>query len=751
MNYQKLEAVRSSYLKKHHKYEMVYYRKYDYKVLDNVIFKKKTGIGAKGTYNDCIIMADTETSKDHNAQLLDEFGNPDPTPNHVVAWTISVRFFHINIVTLYGTRPSEFIDALHILRQHLKGDMIYIYFHHLAYDWVFLRRFIIRALCEPKKQLNTKSHYPIYIEFENGITLRDSLILSGCKLEKWAEDLNVEHKKAVGSWDYDQIRDQQDTPCFTPEELHYIENDTLAGVECIDALLLELNKSVYSIPYTATGIPREEIRHRANQNQGHDKFFKAQCLSYEQYIKFTKLYHGGYSHGNRYFIDMTLDLEDTECFDFVSSYLFALLAFKYPKGKFTPFRDCKPQFIIDNSEKYAFVFKVSFINIKLKDQLEPMPALQSSKCENSITMVTDNGRVLSAGFCSLYLCEQDLIVLADQYEWDDHTMCTEVECTRKDYLPRWFTDYVFELFKNKCELKDIGDGNFDHVRYALSKSRANSCYGMCCQKVIRLEDIEVIEPGYYQINPEGDTAYFTSGEYRQNFDKDPEKEYKKYCNRKNSVLPYQVGCYCTAFAFRQLFELGKCVRRYYGKSGKLAMPVRWYYSDTDSAYSDDWDYVKLYAFNQRCKEMLLANGYGAVEAHGKEFWLGIAEFDGAYSEYRVLGSKRYAGRSKKDGELHITVAGVPKKGAACLKDDLNKFTKDFIFDGKTTGKLTHYYIFNDIYIDDYGNEIGDSIDLEPCDYLMDAVNKWNFIEEEEIIYNFVGEESDHFEREFYEI
>ena len=44
------------------------------------------------------------------------------------------------------------------------------------------------------------------------------------------------------------------------------------------------------------------------------------------------------------------------------------------------------------------------------------------------------------------------------------------------------------------------------------------------------------------------------------------------------------------------------------------------------------------------------------------------------------------------------------------------------FDGLTTGKLTHtYFTVDDIYIDKYGNETGDSIDLSPCDYLLSAI------------------------------
>lgn len=746
--YEKMERSHRSWLQTHHKYQMIPFLMFDYKVLSNIMYKAKRGHGREGTYNDCIIMADTETSKHHDREVYDEFGNREALPNHICAWTLSIRAYHMNIVTLYGTRPSEFIKCLVMLRNSLQGDDIYIYFHNLPFDYFHLRRFLFKEFGYPKRQLNVKSHYPINIQWENGIILKDSLILAGCKLEKWAKDMNVEHQKAVGSWDYDLIRDQGGE--FNNEELRYIENDTLAGVECIDALLISLNKSIYSIPYTATGIPREEVRNRGKKHNAHD-WFKRQALTYEQLLKFQKLYHGGYTHANRYFIDEMLDEDNMECFDFNSSYPFCLLAFKYPAEAFHPYEDdnIDIDYILRNSEDFAFIFKITFINIKLKDNLEPMPALQSTKCQQTINMITDNGRVISAGFCWLYICEQDLAVISEQYT-AERIEISEVEVAAKDYLPRWFTDYVFECYQAKC-LEKIADP-FDPVRYALSKARVNSLYGLTVQFPCRRELIEVTEPGMYQINEDGDQAYFTSGEYREDFDKDLKEVYKKYCNRQTAVLPYQIGSYCTAFAFRNLFELGKCVKRYYGPDGKLAAPVRWIYSDTDSCYSDEWDYLKIYKYNQRCKEMLLANGYGAVEVGGEEFWLGVAthkEPEDTYIEFKVLGSKRYAGRSKEDNELHITVAGVPKKGAICLQDDLNNFTKDFIFDGNITGKLTHYYIPHEIYIDEWGNEVGDSIDLQPCDYHLDAVNKWEFIEQsEEILLSIYGEESDQFEQEF---
>ena len=729
----KAAAVRSSYINTYHKYKMVSWDKFDYSILTrNTMYYKKKGKFQKGTWNDIIIGADTETSKSHEI-------SSDPLPNHVVAWTLSIRMFHCNICTIYGTKPSEMIEAFKRIRAALKGDEIYCYFHNMAYDWVFLRLFFYKEFGHPVKELNTKPHYPILLAFENGIILKDSLILAGCKLEKWANDLNVKHKKAVGSWDYDKIRDQGES--FTRSELHYIENDTLALVECLDALCISLNKNINTIPYTATGIPREEVRERAKNNNGHRDFLR-KALTYEQQLKFENLYHGGYSHGNRYFIGDILDDDITKCRDFASSYPFCLIAFRYPSSAFVELgKIVKPEYIIRNAEDYAFIFKVSFFNIRLKDKAFPMPALQASKCFSSVNMETDNGRVLQAGYCCLYICEQDLLVLADQYEWSEDSMCTEVEMATKNYLPRWFTDYVYELYAAKCRMKPLSKE--DPVGYALAKARVNSVYGLTVQKPVRENFIEVKEPGMYKINREGDMDFFQSGEYRIDFDTDMRKEYEKYLKNPNSVLNYQIGSYCTAYAFRNLFKLGECVNKAYRKDGKLAYPPHWYYSDTDSCYSDDWNEEKIAAYNNECKELLKKNGYGPVIVNNKEYWLGIAEPDAEYSEYVVLGSKRYAGRDVNDNKLHITVAGVPKKGAECLKDDLKNFQKDFIFDGVTTGKLSHFYIFSadGIYTDEWGNEIGDSIDLQPCDYLLDAVNRYEFIETDDYYMEYYGEEN----------
>ena len=689
MTRKELEQTRKNYLQKYLVYQLTQWDKFNYEILNNVMYTRRSGRGRNDTWSDVIMMADTETSK----KCIEREGE-----NHVCAWSMSIRAFDMNLVTLFGHDPDEFVECLSRVRDHIQGDRLILFFHNLPYDWTFLRKFIFEKFGQPVKQLNIKSHYPLFINLSNGIQIRDSLILAQRSLEKWAKDMKVEHLKAVGSWDYEKIRSQKDV--FTTSELEYIEHDTLAGVECIQATLKALNKKIWSLPYTATGIPREEVRKRGLKNGAKDLFERI-SIEYETYKKLEKVFHGGFTHANRHIIGQFIGLEEkttVSCFDFASSYPFVLLSERYPLEKFTPFPDRHICDILRSSENNAFIFKLILFKPRLKNDFIPMPARQFSKCVKSINPMLDNGRILSADYVEIYLNEIDLEVINNQYEWEGD-LCCEIETARKKYLPRWFTDYIFELFENKCTLK-----HGDPVLYALAKAKLNSLYGLCVQKSIK-----------QQIDED-----YATGEYLINTDLDEKTLYDKYLKNKGNILLFSWGCYCTSYAFRNLFTLGSCVD---DQGEKVS---HWLYSDTDSCYSDSWDLRKVEEYNKKCKEKLLKNNYGPVTINEKEFWLGIAEHkegEDDYNEFVTVGAKRYCGRNIEDGILHLTVAGVPKKpGALCLENDITNFREGFIFSGTKTGKLTHKYYYTDhIYEDDNGNITGDSIDLTPCDYLLSSV------------------------------
>lgn len=797
MTGQELYEIRKTWLSRHHKYSMTYWNDFDYKVLENVMWHNKAG-KRKGSYNDVIIMFDTETSKkpldldaiyeNHILNVTDTVADelreilacndlkwnkeyntiakqkkmqkvgikitkdgtdsidilyhqltmsyPSIFPveyaeynmleniyhyldapdyidvkeigeNHVVAWTISIRAFDMNIVTLYGHRPSELMTCIKNILDKFQGDETYMYAHNLPYDYWFLRRFFMSEFGHPTKQLNVKPHYPISVQFPNGLILKDSLILAQRKLEKWADDLNVEHKKAVGCWDYDKIRNQDDE--FTEDELKYIECDTLAGVECIQETLRTLNKSIYSIPYTATGIPRGDVQKLAKENGFKEKFLKM-APDFNQYRKLVELFHGGYTHANRHFIENTINEKIhgiVQAFDFSSSYPFCLLCRKYPMEKFTPEDDMSIEEIVEDSDENAYMFLFVAKNIRLKDKKHPMPYLQYSKKQDCINPLTDNGRVLRSDYFTIYLNEVDAKIILSQYTWDD-AYCTEVEQASKDWLPKWFTDYIYKCYYDNKMYKGVDD-----VLYSISKAKTNSIYGLCVQRSIR----EIIEEVYKDyIDDKG--VEHKSGEYiiKEYDEETAKKEYAKYLKRYTSVLPYFFGVWCTSYACENLHRLG-------------SMCDVWLYSDTDSVYGIGWHYDEVDAYNKECYDILTSRGYKPFKnAKGREFILGKAETeeDDLYKEFRVLGAKRYCGRhifGKHKDKITITLAGVPKKGSECLNDDIKNFRTGMVFDGITTGKKMHtYFTVDDIYIDAYGNETGDSIDLSPCDYLLSSID-----------------------------
>ena len=652
---------------------MIYWRLWDFSLLNTVEAKNKRG----GSFNNIIIMADTETSKSRKNKLVD--GKWDKVENYVVAWSVGF-ILHGTEYVLYGRKPSELIECLENMRDSMPGEQTYVYFHNLAYDYQFLRKFFIRAWGEPVNQLNTKPLYPLFIEYGNGLCLRDSLMLAQRKIERWANDLNVKHKKAVGKWDYEKIRNQ-DTE-LSEDELEYIQNDVLAGVECLDTMCEQLNVSVGYLPYTNTGIVRREIKNAGRKFHANDLFKK--CVPDENLKNMLeKAYHGGYSHGNRDYIGWIF--KDVTAYDFSSSYPYVAISEKFPMTKFSPLKGVKnAEFIIESANDYAFIFKILINGISLKEN-EPMPSLSLAKCERTINPICDNGRILEADFVETYMTEQELILLFSQYKIDKYIIM-DIWKSRKDYLPKWLRDKIYEYFTKKTQLKD-GD---DPVMYQISKGMLNAIYGLMCEHPCRRGIIEDYETGEYL-----------------SFD----GNYEDYLKSRSNVLLYQWGVWITAYAQVNLYKLGYCCDE-------------WLYCDTDSVYGRGWDNELIDLYNAECIEKVRLSGYGPVKNknNGKIYHLGVAEFDGYYTEYKVLGAKRYACRDE-NGEIKITVSGVPKKaGKECLNNDLNNFKEGFSFSGEKTGKKTHYYLYSDgIYIDKNGNECADSIDLVPCDYLLDRV------------------------------
>lgn len=668
-------------------YQFLYWKDFDFSIFKHIYIREK-GNKKKTSYADLIIMADTETSR-----------KPDPTTeeNHICAWSIAFRAFGFNICTLWGQNPREFCDMLENLRKQLTCDHVYVYFHNLPYDWIFLRQFLFEKFGKPINQLNIKPLYPIFMQFSNGLWFKDSLILAQRNLDKWAKDMKVEHTKALGAWDYTKYRNQSDE--LSDDELLYIEHDVLAGVECLDATLHAIKKTIGTIPYTATGIVRTECRNEGRKNKAHDWFLRVQPDDYKIQQLLELLFTGGYTHGNRNAISFIFP---GECEDIASSYPFINLTEKVPAEQFWKLKKkIDAAYLLKNSDNYAFIFKLKAKKVKLRNKYYPMPYLSKDKAQLLVNPICDNGRVLSASEVEIIYNEIDLEIFIYQYKWEGELEISDVYAAYKDYLPRWLTDYVYKRFELKTKLKGV-----DPVLYQIEKGKLNACsYGMLAMHPVKINIVED----------------YDTGEYKEEENFNAESEYKKYLNKRSSFLPYPVAPWITSAARRQLFKIGTCV----------ATKGLWLYSDTDSVYATKFNKKKIARFNRECIEKLKARGYDGIEYNGKIYYPGVLEDDGQYMQFKTLHSKCYAKRPLTaigdnfimGEDLQITVAGVPKKGAASLENNLNNFKVGFIFDGKTSGKLQHKHNFiNKIYVDEWGNLTGDSIDLSPANYQIKDSN-----------------------------
>ena len=679
---------------------MINYKDYDYMRLFDGNYIRRSNAGHYLGVYEKVITVDTETYVYDKKDI-----------GFVTDWTITIE----NDACIYGNHVSDLVETIDKICTTLHADsehLVRFYIHNLPYDYNFLRNHMFEKWGLPEKSLASKTHKYIFLKWQgHGIEFRDSLILTQRSLEKLCKDMETT-EKAVGTWDYRKFR-TPDSP-RTAKEIAYVCTDTIALCKAIRKYIDQRGFNVANCPLTNTGFIRNNARRRARQDKKWRAQFQKMKLTLEQYDQMVDCYHGGYVHANRYYVN-SLITDPVECYDFTSSYIAWMCYCKFPMSNFCYTNSITLKDIMELKEDYAFSGYIRIKNVKLKKEC-PMPPLAFSKAKVCIfpdsenktkkqqfSENLDNGKIVNADLVIYPFTDPDLevILTSYDYEWAD---VSKVMRATKDYLPSWFTDYLMELFFKKCTLKDS-----DYANYMISKGELNGMYGMTVQKIIQILCTEVMD----------------SGEWRQTEPEDRQEALNKFYNNKNSFMPYQWGVWITAYAQAMLFRLGACCRN-------------WLYSDTDSVKGCNWDYEKLKEFNDNIVKLSENRNIGVVNYDNKVYRLGIADFDGIYSEFKTMGSKRYCYRDSKDGKLHLTVAGVPKEGIHCINDDISNFRKGFIFQNNLTfrrnyrrnngwqdpkWKMKTEYLFNDgikeIVIDGCKIEYGCAVRLTDTEYELD--------------------------------
>lgn len=595
--------------------------------------------------------------------------------------------FSINEDVYYGRELFEFEDLLSDLP---KGVSFIIWVHNLGYEHAT----VLMNLFHTERLFARSPHDPMYVVYKEhpDIMFRCSYILTNMSLETWGNELGL--PKLVGNLDYNILRTPK-TPLFD-FEMDYCERDcqvVYAGIKDH----LNYYTDIYDIPLTNTGKVRRPIKKKLTNNKEYMKEIKRLIpRDAEEYKRFQKVFAGGYTHGNRKYLDKIIR-DNIYHSDEASAYPFCIIAYKYPYSKWAYIgkRLPDPRYF----ENRAYIMNLYFEDLECTSW---NTYISVSKTAHT-GVLTDNGRILCAKTCQLWVTEQDYITIMNNYKWSKiESLGTWI--AHKQYLPTPYIEEVLKLYAEKTTLKGR-----DPVLYAQKKAHLNSLYGMSVSSLI-YSDVEQLADGSWHIND------LTREQVEAELTR-----MKRWFDKK-FFLSYACGCYITAYARRRIW---KCI-----EYDNHAMDKDLLYTDTDSLfYIGNHD---LSWFNDECDELLKA----ACEYHGLDYNLtrpldkqgmshplGVMEYEdiGEIKAFRTLGAKKYI-EEHTDNKLYMTVSGVNKSAALSLKS-INQFEDGHVFDKDDPNvhrqEITYLYDMPEVtYPDGYVSKLKYGINMRPTGYKL---------------------------------
>lgn len=630
-----------------------------------------------GKYSDTITSFDIEVSK-----------NPFKDNSFMYVWQWAIE----NYGVVMGRTWQEYLDLQEYLESKCKekGYKLVVYVHNLSFEWQYLRG-ILNAQ-DVEKVMCLDSRKVLSFRYKH-MEYRCSYMLSNLSLAQWTRDMKVEHQKLKGDLDYSVTR-YPGTP-LTTKELRYCVNDVQGVVEAVRAELVEMGNTLDTIPKTATGYPRADMRKIAEDSgNGYRGLLKKMIVTEDEYKHLRWSFSGGYVHASRFYAGQVLHGVDS--YDRSSSYPDVMVNCKFPVGRSRKLERGDGTIREGDIVRYMqsgkrFVIRVRFINLRLSDEFDPAPYISYSKVEESRHRASskgfkcDNGRVMSAPECTTTVTDVDLRIILNHYDFDSIDFISGYWWNAA-YLPDVVRNTVKAYYTDKTELKGV-EGK--EVYYAKRKAMLNSLYGMFAQDPAK-EDIE-----------------YKDGEYVCK-DSPLSKRLKGSQNPKTLYKTYVWAPWVTAFARQELFIAIE------GVGGSFV------YSDTDSVKAlpnnADWESI-----NERLRSRSIKNGGVATDPKGNIHYLGVFEKEYTALSFETLGCKRYMytlmehkklKSGKKSKRLypvdHITIAGVPKRAVEYLQTLANgcyEVCDGFIFPEEYGGTRVHYDDCNPHWETINGNEV----------------------------------------------
>lgn len=608
--------------------------------------------GKKNKFDNNIYTFDIETSsylfldgkqintKDYNSYYSDKY---------TYGTCMYVWQFGINENVYYGRTWEEFKTFMKKIDFFIPERKI-IFIHNLSFEFQYLRSVFTftDVIARTQRKVMRANIKELNFEF------RCTYLMTNTKLEKLPSIYGLPVEKLIDHLDYQKIRTSITT--LTDEELEYCENDCL-----VLYYYLKKENEIYGnldkIPLTSTGKVRRELKSIVlKDNSYRNKVYRAINTDPHIYNLLVKAFQGGYTHANYFYADRVL--KNVKSFDFTSSYPYVMVTHKYPSTEFKP---CNIKSHTELLKDFAYLLVIKFKNVK-SNYLNNF--ISSSKCENLKGAEYDNGRLISADEFEMTITDIDFKLYLDAYTFEYEIK--ESYYSKYNYLPKQFIEFILEKYVNKTKYKNV-EGK--ELEYQLEKAKFNSLYGMSVTNTIRNKVI-YDETGWFEeelTNDEIKTALLA--------------------DKKKCFLSFAYGVWVTAYARNNLLKNVMKLDEYVA------------YCDTDSLKAvEGFDENIIYEYNEFVKRKInfVSNQldipleyFQPEDKKGIKHMLGLFESDGIYDEFITQGAKKYA--VKENDKIHITVAGVPKKGASVI-NNLNEFKDNLIFPSEITNKLTCTYI-----------------------------------------------------------
>ena len=601
-------------------------------------------------YYDDVIALDIETST-----------------NELYTWISSIQCYFQKQFYLFR-KPAELMDFLNEIIERYDlflQKRLMIIIHNASFDLSYLIGYFQKYL--PDKNDRTcvlREKHNIVSYRQGGLEFRDTYALVNTSLEKWGNDLNVEHKKQVGLYDYSKTIYQDSI--LTDDEIKYDEYDVLCLYECF-LKQLEIHKdTIATVPFTSTGYVRRDTQRICQKEKYYRKtYFEKNRLDLDLFRLCNKSFSGGYTHNNRFYVDTVINAKIGHR-DFRSEYPSELRCYPLPFGKPHIIFDvnnvfrCEPITLKDIINLYPEYSTITELRIKsaiLKDKKISMPFLQHAKMdiehEKTEKCLKDNGRILTfVGDAVICVDNHTLKILMEQYKME--CMILRVLSFKNEYLPECLKNLIDTYFKLKSDLKNQWKeykklyGEHDErtietaINMLLSKQKLNGIYGMFVQNPLH-DDYDI---------DYANSEFIKQSKIEELEDSYLEDKLNQYYSNRNKMLPYQVGCFVTALARYELYEYIKTI----GYENVL-------YCDTDSIF-----YIKTDEIEKRIEKLnyikhLNAEKLGAfiTTESGDKIYYDVFEPEEDIKQFIGLHSKCYGYVTEEKNEFSCTIAGVPSR------------------------------------------------------------------------------------------